>query len=69
MTTNKKYKCFSCDERIINSNTIGLNKKLLGRNIERFFCMRCLSDYLEITEFELNNKIEEFRGAGCKLFN
>lgn len=60
-------RCNVC-EIALNKNTIGLNKKLLGRNIQRFLCMDCLATYLEITKNDLLEKIEEFKAQGCKLF-
>ena len=52
----------------LDKNTIGLNKKILGDNIEYFYCMDCLADYLDVTVEELLDKIEEFKEEGCKLF-
>lgn len=49
-------------------DTIGINKKLLGTDIENFYCMECLAEYLECTVDELLDKIEEFKAEGCKLF-
>lgn len=33
-----------------------------------FYCMNCLADYLDVTVDDLNEKIEEFKDEGCKLF-
>lgn len=52
----------------LDKNTIGINKKLLGKEIENFYCMDCLADYLECTVDDLNDKIEEFKDEGCTLF-
>lgn len=63
-----KDKCNVC-EAALEKNTIGLNKKLLGRNIERFLCMDCLASYLEVKKEDLLEKIEEFKTQGCTLFS
>jgi len=63
-----KDKCNVC-EATLEKNTIGLNKKLLGRNIERFLCMDCLASYLEVTKEDLLEKINEFKAQGCILFS
>lgn len=63
-----KYKCVSCSAEGLDQNTIGLNFKLLGKNIENFYCLDCLADYLGVTKEELLEKIEEFKNEGCKLF-
>ena len=49
-------------------NTLGINKKLLGAEIENYYCLDCLASYLDVTVEELLDKIEEFKEEGCKLF-
>lgn len=63
-----RIKCSSCGKQNLSKNTIGLNKKLLGSDVEHYFCMECLADYLGVTVDELNEKIEEFKEEGCQLF-
>ena len=63
-----KIECVSCGRKDLSRNTIGLNKKLLGKNIKNFYCMDCLADYLEVTVDDLLDKIEEFKDEGCELF-
>ena len=60
--------CYVCGKNITGKNEIGLNKKLLGRNINCFHCYDCLAEYLEMTTEELFAKIEEFKAQGCALF-
>ena len=57
-----------CGKNKLNKNTIGINKKLLGEDMENFYCMDCLAEYLGCTVEELLDKIEEFKEEGCKLF-
>ena len=61
--------CVMCRSEITEKNTIGINKKMLGRNTKQYYCMPCLADYLGITEEELLEHIEEFKEQGCKLFS
>ena len=61
-------KCVICSKEIREKNVIGINKKLLGEDIINFYCMNCLADYLDVTVDDLNEKIEEFKDEGCKLF-
>ena len=63
-----RYSCVICGKQDLNKDTVGINKKLLGTEIENFYCMDCLADYLECTVDELLDKIEEFKAEGCKLF-
>lgn len=60
--------CVGCGKDKLNKDTVALNKKLLGKNISNYYCMDCLSTYLEITVDELFEKIEEFKEQGCTLF-
>lgn len=64
----KRVDCFICGSENLSPNEIGLNKKLIGRDIEKFQCMQCLADYLEISTEELTDRIQEFKDAGCALF-
>lgn len=61
-------KCVMCEDDDINNDTVGINKKLLGKNIRNFYCLNCLGEYLGCTIDELLDKIEEFKDEGCSLF-
>ncbi len=60
--------CISCGSSNLDKDAIGINKKLLGEGIEKFYCIDCLASYLDTTVDELNDKIEEFKEDGCRLF-
>lgn len=62
-------KCYECDKENLSNNTVALNKKIIGRNVEKIQCLTCLSEYLEVTEEELLDKIEEYKYGGCELFS
>lgn len=64
----KKYNCVSCGLQDLDKNTVGINKKLLGLEVQNFYCLGCLASYLDTTVKDLNEKIEEFKNEGCKLF-
>ena len=64
-----KYICIACGKEITEKDTIGINKKLLGNKVRSLYCMPCLADYLGTTVEDLNEKIEEFKEEGCKLFS
>ena len=63
-----KIDCVICGKEHLEKDTIGINKKMLGENIDNFYCMDCLAEYLGCTVQELLDKIEEFKEDGCKLF-
>ena len=52
--------CIACGKKQLDKDTVGINKKLLGKDITNFYCMDCLDDLLD--------KIEEFKDEGCTLF-
>lgn len=60
--------CVSCGKIYLIRNEIGINKKLLGKRTEYFYCFSCLAEYLEVTPQDILDKIEEFKEDGCKLF-
>ena len=62
------YECIICGKKGLDKNTIGINKKLLGKDIKIYYCMDCLAAYLECTVEDLQDKIEEFKDEGCTLF-
>ena len=64
----KRIDCISCGKKDLDKNTIGLNKKLLGKDITNFYCIDCLANYLDCTVEDLKDKIEEFKDEGCILF-
>lgn len=59
--------CYNCGQLLIK-DVIALNRKLLGRSIKRFLCLKCLAEYFNCTEEDLRRKIEEFKEQGCSLF-
>jgi len=63
----KHVLCHICNTEVAKDH-IALNKKLLGRAINKFFCIKCFADYLGCTEDDLLIKIEEFKEQGCTLF-
>ena len=63
-----KNNCVMCGKDHLDKDTIGINKKLLGKDIENFYCLDCLAEYLGCSVDELLEKIEEFKEEGCKLF-
>lgn len=68
MRKAKKVSCVSCGKEALEKNEIGINKKLLGAQVESFYCMDCLADYLGVSVQDILDKIEEFKDQGCKLF-
>ena len=59
--------CYACG-KTADSDAVALNKKLLGKNATKFFCLPCLADNLGVSVEDLLAKIEEFKAEGCTLF-
>lgn len=64
----KQIDCLICGKENLSRNEIGLNKKLIGREIEKFHCISCLAEYLEISVEDLEERIRLFKDSGCALF-
>lgn len=64
----KEKECFVCGKTPLEKNEVGLNKKLLGKKVAKFYCYECLAEYLEVDIEFLFVKVEEFKGQGCTLF-
>lgn len=60
--------CLACGRTPLNKETVGINKKMIGKQVKSFYCMDCLADYLGCTVTDLLEKIEEFKEEGCTLF-
>jgi hypothetical protein len=68
MKQNESVNCFACAKKQLSKDEIGLNKKMIGREIKQFYCLDCLAEYFEVTCEELLTKIDEFKKQGCVLF-
>lgn len=63
-----KIFCVACFKGNLDKDTIALNRKLLGKNIEKYYCLDCLAVFFNVTVDELLEKIEEFKEEGCEMF-
>ena len=66
----RKITCQWCEAEV-SKNIAGLNRKLLagGRKCASYYCLNCLAEYLECSVKDLEEKIEQFKSEGCKLFS
>ncbi len=60
--------CFSCGKKQLSKDEVALNKKMIGREIKQFYCLKCFAEYFDVTTEELLIKIQEFKEQGCALF-
>lgn len=59
--------CKNCGTEL-NTVDVGLTKKLINRGSTEFFCKKCLAIKFNVTEELLDEKVRQFRAAGCLLF-
>ena len=64
---DKTRKCRVCETKL-DKNAIGLNKKLIDRELTQYFCLECLSAHLDVSVVDLIEKAAEFKEQGCELF-
>jgi hypothetical protein len=68
MSGRTQVSCAFCGKEALSKDEIGLNKKLIHRQIERMMCLVCMADYFETTEENLKEKTKDFKRQGCALF-
>lgn len=64
----KSFRCYVCSKEPLTKDEIGLVKKMIDKKSGKFYCLSCLAEYFEVTQDELQAKIEEFKDEGCTLF-
>lgn len=64
----KSVDCFACGKKQLSRDELGLNRKIIGREIKQYYCLECFAEYFDVTTEELLAKIEEFKEEGCVLF-
>jgi len=63
----RKLICYECSKSL-KKDEVALSKKMLGIDVDEFYCLKCLADYLECGYDDLIVKIQEFKEQGCTLF-
>ena len=66
MSGEKQFICAYCDKEKLSQNEIGLNKRLIHRQIERMMCLTCMAKYFEMEEENLEELIERFERRSLK---
>lgn len=59
--------CMCCGKEL-RRDEIALHRKLYNRAATRFLCISCSSQYLQVSEELLVEKMTEFKEMGCTLF-
>ena len=45
-----------------------MNLKLFGRNINKFYCKKCLMKEMEWNKERWDKEVDKFKQQGCSLF-
>lgn len=61
-------KCCNCGKKVSKKNEAAMNLKLFGRNINKFYCKKCLMKEMEWTKEQWDKEIDKFKQQGCSLF-
>ena len=59
--------CKKCGKEL-SGNDIGLTKKIINRGSTEFLCIDCIAEKFDCTKELLEEKITQFKAAGCTLF-
>lgn len=62
------HTCKECGKKIKDKNTLAMNMKFNGRNIQDMYCKKHLKEKLKLTEEDWDNYIKQFKNQGCELF-
>ena len=61
--------CCRCGKtRIKQRDVLSMNLKLHGRNVNKFYCKKCLMDQYHWTSENWNQQVNAFKKQGCDLF-
>lgn len=62
------HTCKICNKKVHKKDDVAMNMKLLGRNIEEFYCKKHLMEFLKFDKIQWDTYIKDFKQAGCDLF-
>jgi hypothetical protein len=49
-------------------DVLSLNRKLLGDNSKKLYCLPCMADLFECAVEDVVSKLDSFKREGCRLF-
>lgn len=66
---NKDYQESSCRcGSLLQLDVLSLNRKLLGANSKKLYCLTCMADLFECAVEDVVGKLDAFKLEGCRLF-
>lgn len=61
-------KCKECGKNV-SINEMGLNYKMISRELDEFLCIDCLAKKFNLSKKLLEDKIDYFISIGCEMFS
>ena len=49
-------------------DVLSLNRKLLGEDSRKLYCLTCMADLFECAVEDVVSKLDAFKQEGCRLF-
>jgi hypothetical protein len=49
-------------------DVLSLNRKLLGDQSKKLYCLTCMADLFECAVIDVVSKLDAFKREGCRLF-
>lgn len=65
--TDSGCTCLAC-HAAVSKDEMALTKKLINRGTTKYYCISCLAKAFEVTEQDLQKKIQYYKEIGCTLF-
>lgn len=63
-----EFTCMKCGA-VLKTDEIALYRKLISRGAQKYSCLNCLAEYLNVTKEDLEKLIEYYHRTGvCSLF-
>ena len=61
-------KCCCCDKRIKHKEVLSMNLKVNGRQVNKFYCKKCLMKEFDWNKEDWDKQVALFKTQGCALF-
>lgn len=69
MECGRKIGVFSAENCLFEKkDIIGLNKKIINREMDKYYCIPCMCEYLDCNAKHLHDLVARFKEEGCELF-
>jgi hypothetical protein len=64
--SNQRFSCHCTAS--LQLDVLSLNRKFLGAQSKKLYCLTCMSDLFECAVEDVVNKLDAFKREGCRLF-